>query len=129
MGFSGGRFGLWGLRLGIPLWGFKSLRVEFRVLYRGYIGVMLRLYWENGKENGIYYLGFRVECRPMINKSPPSKGLNIRIPIMIPIEGRGFIIQGSTLGIPAQTPKRRSWSDIVCVFFKYPLLFEYPIRV
>ena len=26
------------------------------------------------------------------------KGLNIRIPIMIPIKGRGFLNQGSTLG-------------------------------
>ena len=24
-------------------------------LYRGYIGVILGLYWENGKENGNYY--------------------------------------------------------------------------
>ena len=28
-------------------------------LYTGYVGVILRLYWDNGKENGIYYLGFR----------------------------------------------------------------------
>ena len=35
--------------------------------------------------------------RPMINKPPPFKGRNIRIPIRIPIEGRGFIHQGSTL--------------------------------
>ena len=27
----------------------------------------------------------------MINKSPPFKGLNIKIPIMVPIEGRGLI--------------------------------------
>ena len=33
----------------------------------------------------------------MINKPPPFKGLNIRIPIVIPIKGRGFINQGSTL--------------------------------
>ena len=32
-----------------------------------------------------------VECRP-----PPFQGLNIRIPIMIPMQGRGFINQGST---------------------------------
>ena len=34
----------------------------------------------------------------MINKHPPFKGLNIKIPIIIPIEGRGFINQGSALG-------------------------------
>ena len=33
----------------------------------------------------------------MINKPPAFKGLNIRIPIIIPIKGRGFINQGSTL--------------------------------
>ena len=34
----------------------------------------------------------------MINKHPPFKGLNIRIPIIIiPIKGRGFINQGSGL--------------------------------
>ena len=30
----------------------------------------------------------------MINKPPPFKGLNIRIPIIIPIKGSGFINQG-----------------------------------
>ena len=34
----------------------------------------------------------------MINKPTPFKGLNVRIPIIIPIEGRGFISQGSGLG-------------------------------
>ena len=33
----------------------------------------------------------------MINKPPPFKDLNIRIPIMIPIKGRGFINHGSGL--------------------------------
>ena len=33
----------------------------------------------------------------MINKPLPLKGLNIRIPIIISIEGRGLINQGSTL--------------------------------
>ena len=33
----------------------------------------------------------RVQCRPVINKPPPSKGLNIRIPIVIPIKGSGLI--------------------------------------
>ena len=32
----------------------------------------------------------------MINKPPPLKGLNIRIPIIIPIKGTGFINLGST---------------------------------
>ena len=35
-------------------------------------------------------LGFRV----MINKPSPFKGLNIRIPTIIPLKGRGFINQG-----------------------------------
>ena len=35
----------------------------------------------------------------MINESPPFKGPNIRIPIIIPIKGRGLINQGSTLGV------------------------------
>ena len=34
----------------------------------------------------------------MISKPPPFKGLNIRIPIIIPIQGRGFNNQGSRLG-------------------------------
>ena len=33
----------------------------------------------------------------MINEPPPFKGLNIRIPIMIPIKGRRFINQRSGL--------------------------------
>ena len=32
-----------------------------------------------------------------MNKPPPFKGLNITIPIIIPIKGRGFINQGSGL--------------------------------
>ena len=35
----------------------------------------------------------------MMNKPPPFKGLNIRIVIIIPTKGRGFINQGSTLGL------------------------------
>ena len=35
----------------------------------------------------------------MINKPPPFKGLNISIPIRIPTKGRGFINQGSGLGV------------------------------
>ena len=38
-----------------------------------------------------------VKCRPMINKPPPFKGLDIRIPIIIPIKGREFINEGSAL--------------------------------
>ena len=30
----------------------------------------------------------------MINKPAPFKGLNIRIPIIIPIKGRGLLIRG-----------------------------------
>ena len=36
-------------------------------------------------------------CRPMINKPPSYKGLNIRNPIISPIMGRGFINHGSGL--------------------------------
>ena len=34
----------------------------------------------------------------MINNHPPFQGLDIRIPIIIPIKGRGFINHGSGLG-------------------------------
>ena len=44
----------------------------------------------------------RTHCRwlpyRVYNKSPPFKGLNVRIPIIIPIKGRGFMNQGSRLG-------------------------------
>ena len=33
----------------------------------------------------------------MMNKPPPFKGLNIRMLIIIPIKGRGFINHGSGL--------------------------------
>ena len=42
-------------------------------------------------------LGFRDSCRPVVNTPAPFKGLNIRIPIIVPIEGRGVINQGSSL--------------------------------
>ena len=35
----------------------------------------------------------------MITNPPPFKGLNIRIPIIIPIKGKGIINQGSGLGL------------------------------
>ena len=52
----------------------------------------------------------------MINKPPPLEGLNIRIPNIIPIKGRGSINQGSGLcswGIPgprelAKQPLKKS---------------------
>ena len=31
-------------------------------------------------------------CKPMMSKPPPFKGLNIRIPIIIPIQERGLIM-------------------------------------
>ena len=34
----------------------------------------------------------------MIHKPSPFKGLNISIPIIVPIKGRGCINQGSTVG-------------------------------
>ena len=40
---------------------------------------------------------FNAYCRPMINKPALFKGLNTRIPVIIPVEGRGFINQGSGL--------------------------------
>ena len=49
-------------------------------------------------EATISFLGFNVL---MINKSPPFKGLSIRIPVMIPIKWRGFVNQGS--GLPKGT--------------------------
>ena len=36
----------------------------------------------------------------MINELRPLDGLNIRLPIQIPIKGRGFISQGFGLGDP-----------------------------
>ena len=35
----------------------------------------------------------------MVQKPPPFKGLNIRILIINPIKGRGFINHGSGLGV------------------------------
>ena len=43
------------------------------------------------------FCNFEGYCGPMINKPPPFKGLNIRIPVIILVKGRGFINQGSTL--------------------------------
>ena len=42
----------------------------------------------------------------MINKPPPFTDLNIRIPIIIPIKGRGFIHHGSGLGRNVQETNR-----------------------
>ena len=39
----------------------------------------------------------------MINQPPPYEGLNIRIPIIIPIKGRGFINHGSGLWVGGTT--------------------------
>ena len=41
----------------------------------------------------------------MINKPPPFKGLNIRIPIITPIKGRGFINQESGVPISGDSSK------------------------
>ena len=40
----------------------------------------------------------------MIHKPPLFNGLNIWIPIIIPVKGRGFINQGSTFGISFGSP-------------------------
>ena len=42
-------------------------------------------------------LGNMMYCRPVINKPPPFKGLDITIPIIIPIKDGGFINKGSTV--------------------------------
>ena len=44
----------------------------------------------------------------MINKPLPFKGLNIRIPIIVPIKRKGFINQGS--GLLGCSPKLRGCS-------------------
>ena len=36
-------------------------------------------------------------CRAVINEPPPLNGLFIRIPVITPINGRGFINRGSAL--------------------------------
>ena len=39
------------------------MEIKWKLLFRDYIGIMGYigiLYWDYGKENGIYYLGFRV---------------------------------------------------------------------
>ena len=33
-------------------------------------------------------------CRAMIDKPPPSKGLNLRTPMIAHVKGKGFINQG-----------------------------------
>ena len=43
-------------------------------LYRRDIGVILGIYWDNGKENGNYHLGFRV-CRGMLR----VKGVKVSV--------------------------------------------------
>ena len=47
----------------------------------------------------------RVSCRPMINKPPPLRGLNIGIPTIIPIKGTEFINQGSQAAFQARNTK------------------------
>ena len=61
------------------------------------MGVILRLYWDNGKENGIYYLGFRVICRPLINEPPPLNRDYTRDPNTKAVKRRWFLNHGSTL--------------------------------
>ena len=48
----------------------------------------------------------------MINEPPPFKGLTIRIPIIIPIQGRGFINQGSTKNSSGFSQAARSKSRV-----------------
>ena len=62
--------------------------------------------------------------RSIIKNPPPFTGLNMRIPIVIPIKGRGFINQGSTLDLQTanlhtpnlnkakiQTRRTPNWGD------------------
>ena len=52
----------------------------------------------------------------MINEPPPFKGRNMRIPATIPIKGRGFINQGSGLGMNrASTGGFCTWRAYPCV--------------
>ena len=39
-------------------------------------------------------LNLNLVCRPVINQLTPFKGLNVRIPIIIPIKGKGLLITG-----------------------------------
>ena len=47
----------------------------------------------------------------MINKPHPFKGLNIRIPKIIPIQGRGFINHGPGLGLIMLPPIMENQMD------------------
>ena len=47
--------------------------------------------------------------RPLINKPPPFKGLNIGIPILTPIKGRGFVNQWS--GLPSILRGLKRWDE------------------
>ena len=49
----------------------------------------------------------------MINKPPPFQGLNCRIPILIPIKGRGFLNQGSRLSTSSMDTVSGSVEDVV----------------
>ena len=42
-------------------------------------------------------------CRRVINKLPPFKGLYIKIPMILPIRGRGCVNHGSTLQFAAES--------------------------
>ena len=55
------------------------------MVFWGYIGIM-----ENTTEA-------TVECRPMMNNPPPSKGLDLESLLIIPSQGKWFLNHGSTL--------------------------------
>ena len=50
---------------------------------------------------------------PLLKRPPPFKGLDIRIPIIIPIKGRGFVNQGSGLGFRFQISTLQSSTEIL----------------
>ena len=57
----------------------------------------------------------------MIKNPPPLKGLDIRIPITIPIKGRGFINHGSGLGCHASALGFWVWgAGYIIIVVKYP---------
>ena len=71
-----------------------------RVLGLGYGGGERVLRGHEGRKAALNCS--RSQCRPMTNERPPFKGLNIRIPIIIPISGMGLLIRG--LGKPCKSP-------------------------
>ena len=62
-----------------------------------------------GGFGGILSLSFGVECEPVISTPPPFHDLNVRIPIMTPSKGRGFINHRVALRFGVWGLRFRSW--------------------